>query len=327
MDAGDVFFIFGVVVASMAILLLVLLCVVFMGDSESNYDDAFIPNQFQIDESTFANLKSPRIRVWLENNKPKVIHREINPMEITPELILIRDRGIQSFNFREWVPDLTVDERTPLLDQTQAPYFINDNLEIEFNNSNIESNSMLNLPIPIQNRRNDTSYFEVKLLEITEGVTIGLVTSPYPNWCLPGVLPYSLGINSMGQLITNGNPNDPLQLLPKLNRGDIIGIGIRFNSGSIFISHNGRNVMEIIRGVKFDLYPCIGAQGRCKVSVNIGQIGYLLIEANVKKWGFCENQNEGQLGAPPVYGKQSSDVVLDKGDDLPPKYPEQGFFD
>lgn len=326
MEQGGSFVVFGGVVASLGVLLLILLCIAFIGDSESNLERGFIPNQFRINETTYANLKSPRVHVWLESHKPNVVFRDVNPIEITPELILIRDRGIQSFNLCEWTPDLTTDERTPLLDQTSPCYYINDNLEIEFNSSNTESSSMLNLPIPIQNRRNDTTYFEVKIMEMSEEVTIGLVTSPYPNWALPGVLPYSMGINSRGQLITNGDHQTPIQLLPNLTRGDVIGIGMRFHTGSVFISHNGRNVMEVIRGLKFDVFPCLGARGKAKLSVNIGQMGFLLIEGNVKKWGFCENMNDGQLGAPPMYGEQSSDVVLDKGEELPPKYPEQGFF-
>lgn len=339
MDEGQSVFLVGVVGTLLGVLLLVLLWMLFGVDEEEG-DGVFIPPQLRTNDTTYALVKSPRLQAWVASVEPVVHRGDLNPGEITPELVLIRDRGITAFNFMEWAPDVgtagveaeaeaALDERTPLLGgflgPPPVPYYVNEGLEIEFNGNNDESSAMLNLPLPIQNRRNDTVYFEAKVLEFAGVVTVGLATMPHPNWVSPGVVPYSLGINTRGEFVANGLA-EPLGVFPVLQRGDIVGIGVRFGTGSLFVSHNGRNVVEVMRGLKFDMYPVVGAQGRAKVSVNLGQMGFVLIEGNVKKWGFCENNNEGQLGAPPMYGKVG-DVVLDRGEALPPKYPEQGFFD
>lgn len=203
---------------------------------------------------------------------------------------------------------------------------VNDNYEVEFTTM-AESSACMNMAMPIQNRQNDTVYFEVKIHSFDRGteLAIGLTTMPHANWAMPGLLPYSMAITHLGQLVTNGR-KDRVQILPRLARGDVVGIGKKFNSGTLFVSHNGRSVMEIARGVKFDMFVCVGSRGKASMSVNVGQSGFVLVEANIKHWGFCEAANEGSLGAPPAYGS-AQHAVLDKGEELPPKYPEMGFFD
>lgn len=232
-----------------------------------------------------------------------------------------------------------------------SPFLIEDLAQVNFKPSkigNILYSTVLNLPIPTVNRKNNVTYFECKLLEFDLNstlVSLGLVTDPkYPNFQLPGFIPYSFAIESHGNLrMTNSNSSissdeDLTIILPQLKQGDVIGLGYRAISGTIFITHNGKLIHEVVKYFKFQLYPCIGYKNlnslnrakECKISVNFGQLGFVYIEANVKKLGFCENKNDGLLGAPPIYNKQSliNEILLDKGDDIPPEYPneENTFF-
>ncbi|GMF05436.1 unnamed protein product [Ambrosiozyma monospora] len=189
----------------------------------------------------------------------------------------------------------------------RIPYYVEDLTEVNFTTSEMSS-AMLNLPIPLKNRKNETVYFETKLFDFspeTTLISVGLATSPYPNFQLPGLSPYSVGIQSDGSLRLSGKPflNDldlPV-ILPQMIEGDVIGIGYKTITGSVFITHNGKNILEIVKNFRAQLYPCIGSVGGpCKVTCNFGQLGFVFIEANVKKLGFCENHNEGSIGAPPL---------------------------
>lgn len=236
------------------------------------------------------------------------------------------------------------------------PFVVEDLVEINFKPTlinGISYSTLLNLPIPTVNRKNDVIYFETKLLEfstLSTLVSIGLVTNPnYPNFQLPGYLPYSFAIDSTGNLrITkkqtyepDSSAEDELNIvLPQLTEGDVIGLGYRSISGTIFLTHNGKLIHEVVKYFKFQMFPCIGfknlatldkkSNNGCKINVNLGQMGFVYIEANVKKLGFCENRNDGLIGAPPIYNKtnQTNEILLDKGDDIPPEYPtdEDTFF-
>ncbi|RCK59191.1 Protein SSH4 [Candida viswanathii] len=81
------------------------------------------------------------------------------------------------------------------------------------------------------------------------------------------------------------------------------------------------------------IFPTIGANNVCSVHVNLGQMGYVFIEANVKKWGYAPLEGNGP--APPVYKKFNSDILLerseidesdisDRENDFPPDFWDQG---
>lgn len=246
---------------------------------------------------------------------------------------------LKRFNYWEIIPKI-------------PPFIIEDLIEINFKSKLGDSiySTILNLPIPTFNRKNNIIYFECKLLEFNELnnlLSIGLVSDiNYPNFQLPGILPYSIAIESTGNLRLTNKINNNLQnneiemiVLPKLNEGDIIGLGYRSISGSIFLTHNGKLIYEIIKNFKFNLYPCIGIKSinggvtnTTKINVNLGQLGFVYIEGNVKKLGFCENNNDGIIGAPPIYNKlieNGKEILLDKGDEIPPNYNynrDESFF-
>jgi hypothetical protein len=68
---------------------------------------------------------------------------------------------------------------------------------------------------------------------------------------------------------------------------------------------------EAYTGLRWNLFPTIGANGPCQVHVNLGQMGFVFVEANVKKWGLAPSQ--GTLSPPPAYGTERDTVLLAMG--------------
>lgn len=62
-----------------------------------------------------------------------------------------------------------------------------------------------------------------------------------------------------------------------------------------------------------NLFPSIGANGPATVHVNFGQMGFVFIEANVKKWGLAPMT--GSLAPPPPYGSEQGSILLEAGRD------------
>jgi hypothetical protein len=226
----------------------------------------------------------------------------------------IADRGIQAYVFEQ-----------PSEHSSVPSIVVEDKLDVRFT-SHDPNSAILNCPLPTH--ENDTVYFEVKLFEFPESstVSIGVATKPYPLFRLPGFNRYSIAYDSTGTVRVNQPFYSP-SIWPKLIEGDVLGCGFKPRSGIIFFTHNGKKVVEAAHNVKFDMYPIIGSQGPSKLDVNLGQLGYVFIEANVKKWGF--GSVYGTIGIPPAYGNEiDDDTVLDKGEELPPNYPseEDTFF-
>lgn len=167
-----------------------------------------------------------------------------------------------------------------------------------------------NLPLP---KSNEVYYWEVKLFDLppTTNVSIGLTTKPYPPFRLPGHSRYSIAYHSNGDKSHN-YPFTSTSFGPSLKEGDTLGIGYKPRSGTVFFTRNGRKTEDAFVGLgKFNLFPSIGADGPCSVHVNLGQAGFVHIEANVKKWGLAPSQ--GTLAPPPAYGSESGSILLQTG--------------
>ena len=87
-----------------------------------------------------------------------------------------------------------------------------------------------------------------------------------------------------------------------------------------------------MKGCFVDLYPAVGCfSTNAKFQVNLGQLGFVWIEANVRKYGFVSTSDykkisgDRGLASLPQYDKVivEGDKVLDKGEELPPRYPEE----
>jgi hypothetical protein len=99
---------------------------------------------------------------------------------------------------------------------------------------------------------------------------------------------------------------------PEYVQGDVIGIGYRPRTGTIFFTRNGKKLDDVAHGLKTqNFFPTIGANGPCQVHVNFGQLGFVFIEANVKKWGLAPAS--GSLAPPPPYGSEQGSILLEGG--------------
>lgn len=99
---------------------------------------------------------------------------------------------------------------------------------------------------------------------------------------------------------------------PQYTQGDVIGVGYRPRTGTIFFTRNGKKLEDVAHGLKSqNLFPVVGANGPCTVHVNFGQSGFVFIEANVKKWGLAPMT--GSLAPPPPYGSEQGSILLEAG--------------
>jgi hypothetical protein len=109
---------------------------------------------------------------------------------------------------------------------------------------------------------------------------------------------------------------------PEFVQGDVIGVGYRPRSGTVFFTRNGKKLEDVAHGLKTqNFFPTIGADGPCQVHVNFGQAGFVFIEAIVKKWGLAPST--GSLAPPPPYGSEQGDILLEGGREGTPQPSSQ----
>ena len=95
-------------------------------------------------------------------------------------------------------------------------------------------------------------------------------------------------------------------------QGDVIGVGYRPRTGTVFFTRNGKKLEDVAHGLRTqNFFPTVGANGPCNVQVNFGQMGFVFIEANVKKWGLAPMT--GSLAPPPPYGSEQGSILLEGG--------------
>ncbi|KAG8961201.1 Rsp5p-dependent ubiquitination, sorting of cargo proteins at the multivesicular body [Tulasnella sp. 419] len=221
------------------------------------------------------------------------------PTDITlSQFLSIQEKGVSAWSFDpdyETSPNVLVHARTELT-------FLPDPSSA----SSVQSN----LPLP---KLNEVYYWEVKMFDLppTTNVSIGLATKPYPSFRLPGHNRYSIAYHSTGDKSYN-YPFTAQSFGPALKEGDVLGIGYKPRSGTVFFTRNGRKLDDAFVGLsRWNLFPTIGADGPCSVHVNLGQAGFVHIEANVKKWGLAPSV--GTLAPPPAYGSERGSILLEAG--------------
>lgn len=221
------------------------------------------------------------------------------PTDITlSQFLSIQEKGVSAWCFEpdyETVNSLLVHARTEIT-------FLPD----PASSSCVQSN----LPLP---KLNEVYYWEVKMFDLpdTTTVAVGLATKPYPPFRLPGHNRYSVAYHSNGDKSHN-YPFTSAPFGPLLREGDVLGVGYRPRTGTVFYTRNGRKTEDAFIGLsRWNLFPTIGADGPCSVHVNLGQAGFVFIEANVKKWGLAPSV--GTLAPPPAYGSERGSILLDVG--------------
>ncbi|KAI9304729.1 concanavalin A-like lectin/glucanase domain-containing protein [Cunninghamella echinulata] len=236
-----------------------------------------------------ARLSYERAKVWQDRYPPDSIPTDITP----PQLVTIQEKGVSAFEF-EWEPE--------------SHCFVAGRTEIQFVEG--ECNVQTNLPLP---RNQEVYYWEAKMYEKpdTTTVSVGVATKPYPSWRLPGWNRYSVGYFSDNGCKYFSSPFNGKPYGLAFTHGDVIGVGYRHRTGTIFFTRNGRKLEDAYTGLRWNLFPTIGANGPCQVHVNLGQRGFVFVEANVKKWGLAPSQ--GTLAPPPAYGLENDTILLAAG--------------
>ncbi|KAH9082064.1 SPRY-domain-containing protein [Lactarius deliciosus] len=223
------------------------------------------------------------------------------------QFLSIQEKGVSAWSFDpdyEMISSLLVHSRTELT-------FLPDPASA----TSVQSN----LPLP---KLNEVYYWEVKMFDLPEStnVAVGLATKPYPHFRLPGHSRYSVAYHSNGDKTYNF-PFTATPLAPSLKEGDIVGVGYRPRSGTVFFTRNGRKLEDAFVGFNsYNLFPTIGADGPCSIHVNLGQVGFVFIEANVKKWGLAPSV--GTLAPPPAYGSERGSILLETGAGVSPRSVE-----
>lgn len=274
---------------------------------DENEKNAYKSSIYESNNKTQIQLYE-RLQEFEANNPPVV--KEFNTINNMKLKQRVHFRGIQSYQFLSSFKD-TLD---PDNDTFLPSFIVNDKLNIQFTKHNMLSSSVMNLPVPKNNK--DCCYFESKVYlnnpnpETQDIFSIGLVTIPYPYFVMPGYSNISLAYESNGDLMINKYRNEGV--LPKLSNGDVVGFGYRYKSGLIFITFNGKKVMDIPNKHSIELFvSCgkLGNQSNLLLEFNLGQMGYVFIEANVRKYAFDANI-EGTVGVPPSYQNKEKDRLI-----------------
>ncbi|UZJ54308.1 hypothetical protein CBS101457_003628 [Exobasidium rhododendri] len=168
-----------------------------------------------------------------------------------------------------------------------------------------------NLPLP---KVNEVYYWEAKMFTkpANTNVAIGLASKPYPSFRLPGWSKFSVGFFSADGFKSHNYPFTSQSYGPAYLQGDVIGVGYRPRSGTVFFTRNGKKLEDAFIGLnRQNLFPTIGADGAAEVHINLGQAGFVFIEANVKKWGLAPMV--GTLAPPPPYGMERGSILIESG--------------
>ncbi|KAL4871276.1 hypothetical protein BDV12DRAFT_183913 [Aspergillus spectabilis] len=261
------------------------------------------PGEFD-DEQAFLREEAEALEIMDDLSRSEYLRSkafvEANPPESTQtdislsQFLAIQEKGVSAWEFQ---PELEI-----------ANCFVEGRTEIEFYDSICSVQT--NLPVP---KQNDVYYWEAKIYDKPEStlIAIGMSTKPYPLFRLPGYHRASVAYESTGHRRHN-QPFASIPYGPPLTQGDVVGVGYRPRSGTIFFTRNGKKLEDVLHGQKSqNFFPTIGANGPCTVHVNFGQMGFVFIEANVKKWGLAPMT--GSLAPPPPYGSEQGSILLESG--------------
>ncbi|KAL7320408.1 Protein ssh4 [Mucor circinelloides] len=262
----------------------------FYSGEDSIYEEAIVETPALLATlSEDARLSYEQAKSFQTRHPPESI-----PTDITlSQYVSIQEKGVAAFEF-EWDMETTS--------------FVSARTEIQFFSG--ECCVQTNLPLP---RNQEVYYWEAKMFEKPTNtiVSVGVATKPYPYWRLPGWNKHSVGYFSH---TGNKHFNNPFVGRPygfTYDEGDVIGVGYRHRTGTVFFTRNGRKLDEACFGLRYNLFPTIGANGPCQIHVNLGQMGFVFVEANVKKWGLAPAQ--GSLAPPPAYGYEAGSLLLERG--------------
>ncbi|KAL7419390.1 Protein ssh4 [Cryptotrichosporon argae] len=243
-----------------------------------------------------------RAKDWQQSYPPNSVATDIT----LSQFLSIQEKGVSAWAFEPDYEDnlsLYVQSRTEITFLSDGPGMA----PSEGGGNSV----MANLPLP---KLNEVYYWEVKVYDkppATE-VAIGLATKPYPSFRLPGWSRFSVAYHGSDGFRSHNYPFTATSYGAPLAEGDVLGVGYRPRTGTVFFTRNGRKMDDCYIGLnRFNLFPTVGANGPCTLHVNLGQAGFVFIEANVKKWGLAPST--GTLAPPPAYGSERGSILLEAG--------------
>lgn len=253
----------------------------------------------QADDATRAGFE--RAARWCQQNPL----RSQRDTDITmPQFLGIQEKGVSAWNFDPpYEADLAV-----LVSSRTEIQFLADSMGMapeEGGACSVQSN----LPLP---KQNEVYYWEAKMFNkpATTNVTLGLSTKPYPPFRAPGLCKHSIGYFSQDGSKCYNHPFHMHSYGPAYVHGDVIGVGYRPRTGSVFFTRNGIRLPEAYTGLyNYNLFPTVAADGPAEIHVNFGQAGFVFIEANVKRWGLAPMV--GTLAPPPAYGQDKDSILIE----------------
>ncbi|OCF33865.1 endosome protein [Kwoniella heveanensis BCC8398] len=257
---------------------------------------------------------------WLETLDPDVKEAykkakdwqlQYPPSSVPTDITLSQFLSIQEKGVSAWAFEPDYEENLSLYVQSRTEItFLSDGPGMPAREGG-GNNVMANLPLP---KLNEVYYWEVKMYEkpANTEVAIGLATKPYPSFRLPGWNKNSVAYFASDGFKSHNYPFTASSYGPPLAEGDVLGVGYRPRTGTVFFTRNGRKMDDAYTGLqRLNLFPIVGANGPCTIHVNLGQAGFVFIEANVKKWGLAPMV--GTLAPPPAYGSERGSILLDAG--------------
>lgn len=256
-------------------------------DSEQFFEEEAVALELMDDRSRQSYLMAKR---WVEHNRPNSADTDIS----LSQYMTIQEKAVAAWEFTS---DVLSQPTVNVLNRT----------EIDFARSEDMCCVQTNLPLP---KQREVYYWETKIYDMDPGtrIAVGLTTKPYPGFRLPGMHRYSVSYESTGIYRLN-QPFSGINYGREWHRGDVIGVGFRTRSGTVFFTHNGRKLDDVAHGMRVNLFPTVGTLGHANLYVNLGQDGFVFIQANVKEWGLAPAH--GSLAPPPAYGDQEDSLLLE----------------
>ena len=151
------------------------------------------------------------------------------PTDITlSQFLSIQEKGVSAWSFD---PDYETNASVLVHARTEITF-----LPDPFSSSCVQSN----LPLP---KVNEVYYWEVKMFDLPEttSIGVGLATKPYPAFRLPGLNRFSIAYHSNGDKSHN-YPFTAQSYGSPLKEGDVLGVGYRPRTGTVFFTRNGRKM-------------------------------------------------------------------------------------
>lgn len=307
-NEGSTLFVVSIVMLSLVILSILLIAAYFVIRRIGTLNEESLNREEE--NQAYLELNLDEQELYFQSREYLTTNPYVRGDLLFSQNLSIQEKGIRAWEF---VKDYML---------TNNDLLIVNRFELNFFKK-FECSTQTNLPIPMTN---DVYYFESKIYSLPHPdetlISIGIGIKPYPWFRLPGRHAHSISYDSNGYRRHNqpftpqGDPP-----FPTLIEGDVVGIGYRVRSGTVFFTRNGKKVSELkigghIKNFRIpqdgQLFPIIGANNLCSVHVNVGQLGYVFIEGNVKKWGFAPLEGNGP--SPPAYKKFNSDILLERSE-------------